>query len=71
VDFKKLGHGSDALKAADSRLDRLNRTRLWRTASQAPAAPQMAIITMPSMDQRSGTCENAIQPPSMAKPICA
>ena len=42
-----------------------------RTVSHAPVAPQTAINPMPISDAVSGTCENMIQPPSMAKAICA
>ena len=45
--------------------------RRSRTVSQAPAAPQAAIMPMPMSDTWSGMCENMTQPPSMAKAICA
>ena len=37
--------------------------------SQAPAAPQTAIMPMPTSDQPSGTWENTIRPPSIANAI--
>ena len=42
-----------------------------RTVSQAPVAPHTAISAMPTSDAASGTWENMIQPPSIAKAICA
>ena len=65
VDFEVLGHVVEVQASTGS-----SATRLSRTVSQAPPAPQTAIIAMPIRDQPSGTCENTSQPPSMAKAIC-